>query len=90
MIMRLITYFKICNRTLVYQWRIQGFFGCPETPPPPAKFFFNQAVDAILAPTFTSHLNLRVLETPLGPTLDTPLFQPALFTVTSPEGSPRH
>ena len=39
----------------------------------PTKIFFNQGVDTILAPTFTSHLHLRVLETPLRPTLDTPL-----------------
>ena len=34
------------------------FFGCPETPPPPPPghdYFFNQGVDTILAPTFTSH-----------------------------------
>ena len=40
-----------------------GFFGCPETPPPPAKnVFLNHGVDTILSQTFTSHLNLRNLE----------------------------
>ena len=50
-----------------------GFFsGCPE-PPPPVMIFFNQGVTPLLAPTFTSHLNLRLLEPPLRPTLDTSL-----------------
>ena len=48
-----------------------GFSGCPETPP--AMIFFNQGVTPLLSPTFISHLNLRLLETPLRPTLDTPL-----------------
>ena len=57
------------------QWRIQGFFWLPGDPPPDQDFCLNQADDTILAPTFTSHLNLRVLEppSPLRPTLDTPL-----------------
>ena len=43
-----------------------GFSGCPETAPPPSHtFFFNQGVRALLAPTFTIHLDFRLLETPL-------------------------
>ena len=49
------------------------FFWLPGNPP--SQYFFNQGVDTIQAPTFNSHLNLRVLENPppLRPTLDTPL-----------------
>ena len=39
----------------------------------PTWFFFKSGGTPLLAPTFTSHLNLRLLETPLRPTLDTPL-----------------
>ena len=50
-----------------------GFLGCPETPLP-AMICFKSGVTPLLAPTFTSHLNFRLLETPpLIPTLDTPL-----------------
>ena len=49
-----------------------GFFLVARKPPS-QDFCLNQGVDTMLAPTFTSHLNLRVLETPLTPTLDTPL-----------------
>ena len=39
----------------------------------PTWVFFKSGGTPLLAPTFTSHLNLRLLETPLRPTLDTPL-----------------
>ena len=43
-----------------------GFSGCPETPPPPGHdFFLIRGFTSLHAPTFTSHLNLRLLETPL-------------------------
>ena len=45
------------------QWHIQVFFLVARNPPG-QYFFLNQGVDTILAPTFTSHLNLRILETP--------------------------
>ena len=41
-----------------------GFSGCPETPQP-TMIFFIQGVTSLLAPTLTSHLHLRLLETPL-------------------------
>ena len=53
-----------------------GFFGCPETPPPSPHgpdLFKVTVVTPLLAPTFNSQLNLRLLETPLRPSLDTPL-----------------
>ena len=40
-----------------------GFSGCPETPP--AMIFLIRGFTSLHAPTFTSHLNLRLLETPL-------------------------
>ena len=48
----------------------RGVLVARKPPPPGQDFFLNQADDTILAPTFTSHLNLRVFETPLRPTLD--------------------
>ena len=48
---------------LCWQWRIQGGFWLPGNPP--GNFVLNQGVTALLAPTFTSHLDLRFLETPL-------------------------
>ena len=42
-----------------------GFSGCPETPPPAMIFFLIRGFTSLHAPTFTSHLNLRHLETPL-------------------------
>ena len=42
-----------------------GFSGCPETPPPATMFFLFRGVTPLLAPTLTSHLHLRLLETPL-------------------------
>ena len=42
-----------------------GFSGCPETPPPGHDFFLIRGFTYLHAPTFTSHLNLRLLETPL-------------------------
>ena len=62
----------------VAQWVLSvaypGVFWLPETPPPWPIYIFNQGVVTILAPTFTSHLKLRVLENPpLIPTLHTPL-----------------
>ena len=41
-----------------------GFSGCPETPPG-HDFFLIRGFTSLHAPTFTSHLNLRLLETPL-------------------------
>ena len=41
----------------------RGFSGCPETPPD--HNFFIQGVTPLLAPTLTSHLHLRLLETHL-------------------------
>ena len=41
-----------------------GFSGCPETPPP-AMIFLIRGFTSLHARTFTSHLNLRLLETPL-------------------------
>ena len=41
-----------------------GFYGCPETPPPAMIFFIIRWVTPLLTPTFTSHFNLRLLETP--------------------------
>ena len=50
-------------RTVAYPG---GFSGCPETPPPPGHdFFYIRGFTSLHAPTFTSHLNLRLLETPL-------------------------
>ena len=40
-----------------------GGFWLPGNPPPPAIILFNQGVTPLLAPTFTSHLDLRLLET---------------------------
>ena len=40
-----------------------GGSGCPETPP--AMIFLIRGFTSLHAPTFTSHLNLRLLETPL-------------------------
>ena len=54
----------ILETWLATQWRIQVFLGCPETPPPGRDFFLKQGFDTILEPTFTSHLNLRVLDPP--------------------------
>ena len=48
------------------QWRIQGGFLVAWKPP-------LAMLTPILASTFTSHFNLRLLETPVTPTLDTPL-----------------
>ena len=59
-----------CDSSVAYPG---GFSGCPETP---SHDFLNQTGDTVtdlLAPTFISNLNLQLLETPLGPTLDTPL-----------------
>ncbi len=42
-----------------------GFSGCPEPPPPGHDFFLIRGFTSLHAPTFTSHLNLRLLETPL-------------------------
>ena len=42
-------------------------------PPPGHDFFIIRWVTPLLTPTFTSHFNLRLLETPLRPTLYTPL-----------------
>ena len=63
-----------------HQWRIQGVFWFPETPP--GHFCLNRGWDPLLAPTFTSHLHLRLLETPLRPALDTPL------NITTPMSCP--
>ena len=53
----------VCSYRLVCAVAYPGWFcGCPETPPPPGHDFFNQAVTPLLAPTFTSHLNLPLLE----------------------------
>ena len=46
------------------QWRIQGGILIGRNPPG-LDCFGNQAVTPLLAPTLTSHLNLRLLETPL-------------------------
>ena len=40
-----------------------GFSGCPD--PPGHDFFLIRGFTSLHAPTFTSHLNLRLLETPL-------------------------
>ena len=50
----------------------RGGFWLPGNPPD-RDFCLNQGLHALLAPSFTSHLNCRLLETPLRPTLDTPL-----------------
>ena len=55
------------------QWCIQGGFLVARKSPPPAMIFLNQAVTPLLTPAFTSNLNLRILETPMRPTLDRPL-----------------
>ena len=56
----------------VCQWRIQGVFWLPGNPC--GHDFFNQGVTSLLALTLTRHLHLRLSETPLRPTLDTPLY----------------
>ena len=63
------SYIHVC--IMDYSMAYPGVFvGCPETPPPgQGHHFLNQGV----ALTFSSHLNLRLLETPLRPTLDKPL-----------------
>ena len=48
------------------------FSGCTETPLA-IILLFKSELTPLLAPTFTCHLNLRLLETPLRPALDTPL-----------------
>ena len=47
------------------QWRIQGGFLVVRKPPPAMIFFLIREFTSLHAPTFTSHLNLRLLETPL-------------------------
>ncbi len=48
------------------QWRIQGGFLVARKPPPAMIFFKLEGLHPYMhAPTFTSHLNLRLLETPL-------------------------
>ena len=48
------------------QWRIQGGFLVARKPPPPGRdFFVIRGLTPLLAPIFTSLLNLRLLETPL-------------------------
>ena len=42
----------------------RGFSGCPE-PPPPTMIFLFRGVTPLLAPTLTSNLHLRLLETSL-------------------------
>ena len=74
-----------CILCKVTQWRIQGGFGLPGNPPSPGHdlFFKSGGVTPLLAPTFTSHLNLRLLEPlPLRPTLDTPLLWNTLLQAT--------
>ena len=46
----------------------RGVFWLPGNPPTPAMIFLNQGVTPLLTPTFTSHLNVRLLETPLDTT----------------------
>ena len=44
----------------------RGVFWLPGNPPPPGHdFFLIRGFTSLHAPTFTSHLNLRLLETPL-------------------------
>ena len=50
--------------TFSNQWRIQRGFLVARNPPPDHNFFI-QGVTPLLAPTLTSHLHLRLLETPL-------------------------
>ena len=50
----------------------RGGFWLPGNPPP-TVIFFKSGGDTLLTPSVTSHLNFRLLETPLRPTLDTPL-----------------
>ena len=50
-------------------------------PPPPAMMFLISEVTPLLAPTFTSHLDLRLMETPLRPTLDTPLMWYHMYSI---------
>ena len=53
-------------KPLPTQWRIQGGFLVARKPPPPGHdFFLIRGFTSLHAPTFTSHLNLRLLETPL-------------------------
>ena len=40
------------------------FSGCAEPPPPGMIFLIIRWVTPLLKPTFTSHFNLRLLETP--------------------------
>ena len=60
------------QKHLISRWTPQaavaypgGFSGCLETPPPGHDFFSIRGFTSLHAPTFTSHLNLRLLETPL-------------------------
>ena len=61
---RYLCYLNLCSGN---QWRIQGGFLVARNPPPPGHdFFLIRGFTSLHAPTFTSHLNLRLLETPLS------------------------
>ena len=53
-----------CQQCARYSGVSRGVFWLPGNPPPQAMIFFKQGVTPLLTPTFTSHLNLRLLETP--------------------------
>ena len=55
---------SFCLTPTTIQWRIQGGFLVARKPPWP-YFFYRSGVRPLPAPTFTSHLNLWLLETSL-------------------------
>ena len=56
------------------QWRIQGFFWLPGTPPPPGHvFFYNPVGDTLTGIDLTQTSICDFWKPPLRPTLDTPL-----------------
>ena len=52
------------------QWRMQVVSWLPGNPPPHVHDFVKSGGDTLLAPTFTSHLNLRLLERKKNPDTD--------------------